>query len=73
MGMTEEEIINEWTRRSRKEGLCGIVNCYYKPITKCKKCTNYYCYEHFESHIDIVTDSELEYQERGNNSLDYFQ
>jgi hypothetical protein len=24
---TEEEI-NEWTRRSRKEGICGIVNCF---------------------------------------------
>ena len=72
MEITEEEIINEWTRRSRKEGLCGIVNCYNKPTANCKRCTNYYCNEHFESHIDIVTDSKLEYQERGNKSLDYY-
>jgi hypothetical protein len=65
MEMTEEEIINEWTRRSRKEGHCGIVNCYNKPTTKCNK--------HFESHIDIIDDSKLENQERGNKSLDYFQ
>lgn len=49
-----EEIISNWTRRSQKEGLCGIVNCYNKPTAKCKKCKNYYCKEHFESHLDLV-------------------
>ena len=64
--------MNRLVDLGKKEGLCGIVNCYSKPTTKCKKCTNYYCYEYFKSHIDIVTDSELEYQERGNKSLDYY-
>ena len=33
----EEKEINEWTRRSRNEGICGIVNCYHnKPTTQCK-------------------------------------
>jgi hypothetical protein len=50
---TEEEI-NEWTRKSLKSGICGIVNCLNKPTNRCPKCTNYYCYEHFELHIDIV-------------------
>ena len=59
---------NEWTRKSRKEGLCGIVNRYYKPTTKCKKCD--YCNEHFRGHIDIVPDSE--YQERREEGLDYY-
>lgn len=72
MERDEVEIINEWTRRSRKEILCGIVNCYIKPTTKCKKCKNYYCNEHFESHIDIVPDCPLEYQEREKKSLDYY-
>ena len=57
---TEEEI-NEWTRRSRKEGICGIVSCFNKPITQCKKCTNYYCSEHFPSHLDLLPGGDFEY------------
>ena len=71
-GELNETEINEWTRRSLKEGLCGILNCYNKPTSRCQKCTNYYCHEHFESHIDIVPDGELAYQKRGENSLDYY-
>ena len=52
---TDKEI-NEWTRKSRKEGICGIVDCFNKPTIKCKKCTNYYCSEHLKSHIDILPD-----------------
>jgi hypothetical protein len=62
---TEEEI-SEWTRRSRKEGICGIVSCFNNPTTQCKKCTNYYCSEHFPSHLDVLPDSgDFEYN---NNS-----
>ena len=53
----EEKEINEWTSRSRKEGICGIVSCFNKPTTQCKKCTNYYCEEHYPSHIDLLPDS----------------
>jgi hypothetical protein len=55
------EEINEWTRRSGKGGICGIVNCFNKPTTQCKKCTNYYCSEHFPSHLDILPDGDFEY------------
>lgn len=65
-----EEIINNWTRRSQMEGLCGIVNCYNKPTTKCKKCKNYYCKEHFKSHLDIVPDADS--TENGVKGLDYY-
>ena len=62
---TEEEIY-EWTRRSRKEGICGIVSCFNKPTAQCKKCTNYYCSEHFPSHLDLLPEgSDFEYN---NNS-----
>ena len=27
----------------------------------CKKCTNYYCSEHFPSHLDLLPDGDLEY------------
>ncbi len=48
--------------QGRKEGICGIVNCYHnKQITQCKKCTNYYCSEHFPSHLDLLPDGNLEY------------
>jgi hypothetical protein len=47
------EEINEWTRRSGKGG--------NKPTTQCKKCTNYYCSEHFPSHLDILPDGDFEY------------
>jgi len=59
-----EEIINYWAQRSRKEGLCGIVDCYNKPISKCKKCSNYYCQEHMKSHYDLVPDNE-EFRKQG--------
>jgi ubiquinone/menaquinone biosynthesis C-methylase UbiE len=58
----EEKEISEWTRRSRKEGICGIVKCFNKPTTQCKKCTNYYCLEHYPSHIDLIPNgSDFEY------------
>jgi hypothetical protein len=57
----EEKEINEWTKRSSKEGICGILSCLDKPPTQCKKCTNYYCSEHFPSHIDILPDEDFEY------------
>jgi hypothetical protein len=57
---TEGEI-NEWTRRSLKEGECGIVDCFNKPTTQCKKCTNYYCSEHFPLHLDLLPDGDFEY------------
>lgn len=55
---TEEEI-NEWIRRSRKEGICGIVSCFNKPTTRCKKCTTYYCSEHFPPHFDLLPDGDF--------------
>ena len=58
---TEEEI-NEWTRKSREEGMCGIVGCFNKQTKQCKKCTNYYCPEHFPSHIDLLPDGSDEFQ-----------
>ena len=57
MELTEEEI-TEWTHRSRKEGLCGIVNCYNKPTKKCKNCISFYCREHFKSHLDLLPTGE---------------
>ena len=57
---TEDEI-NEWTKRSRRGGICGIVNCFNKPTKQCKNCTNYYCSEHFPSHLDQMLAGEMEY------------
>jgi hypothetical protein len=54
--LPNEEQINEWTRRSRKEGVCGIVDCFNKPTKQCKKCSNYYCSEHFSPHLDLLPD-----------------
>jgi hypothetical protein len=65
----EEKEINEWTKRSRKEGICGIVSCFNKPTTQCKKCTNYYCLEHFPSHLDLLPDSsDFEYDTTSSTS-----
>jgi hypothetical protein len=55
-----EEGINEWTRKSRNQGKCGIVNCN-NPTKLCKKCINYYCQGHFPSHLDLLPINELEY------------
>lgn len=70
-GPTQTEI-NEWTRRSQKEGICGIVNCFKKPTFLCVKCKNNYCPEHFESHFDILPDGTFEYPRSANKSLDRY-
>ena len=67
----EEKEINEWTKRSRKEGICGVVSCFNKPTTQCNKCTNYYCSEHFPSHLDILSDGNFEYGS-SNEGLDWY-
>jgi hypothetical protein len=72
---TEQEI-NEWTKRSLKEGICGIVTCFNKPAKQCKKCTNYYCQNHFPSHLDLLPDCELEYSSSNaglENFIDEFE
>jgi hypothetical protein len=63
--------INEWTLRSQKEGICGIVNCLKKPTFLCVKCKNNYCHEHFESHFDILQDGTFEYSS-ANAGLDRY-
>jgi hypothetical protein len=63
--------INEWTHRSQKEGICGIVNCLKKPTFLCVKCKNNYCSEHFESHFDILPDDTFEYSS-ANERLDRY-
>jgi hypothetical protein len=67
---TEEEI-NEWRRKSREEGICGIVDCSVKPSTVCKKCTNHYCSEHFPHHLDLLPDGDPNYSS-SNEGLDEY-
>jgi hypothetical protein len=59
----EEKEMNEWTRMSRKEGICGIVKCFNNPTTQCKKCTNHYCSEHFPSHLDLLPEGYFGFDE----------
>jgi hypothetical protein len=72
MSVPTEEEINKWTRRSRNEGICGIVNCVNKPTKQCKKCTNYYCSEHFPPHLDLLQDGEFEYNTSSNEVLELY-
>ena len=44
---TEEEI-NEWTRRSRKEGICGIVSCQPLNVKNALNIT-------VPSHLDLLS------------------
>jgi hypothetical protein len=71
MSLPTEIEINEWSHRSLKEGICGIVNCPNEPTKKCKKCKNYYCLEHFPPHFDLLPDSTFEYS-NSNAGLDLF-
>ena len=59
--LPSDKEINEWTQRSRKEGVCGKVNCFNEPTTQCKNCTNYYCSKHFPSHLDLLPYGDIEY------------
>jgi hypothetical protein len=65
----EGKEINEWTKRSRKEGICDIVKCFNQPSTQCKKCTNYYCSEHFPSHFDILPEGDLGFDYATSNEV----
>ena len=62
MPLPTEIEINEWTRQSLNDGICGIVNCLYRPTKECKKCKNYYCPEHFPPYLDLLPDSTYEYR-----------
>jgi hypothetical protein len=74
MSLRTEIEIDEWTHRSLEEGICGIVNCLNKPTKKCKKCKNYYCSEHFPSHLDILPDGNFGYNDNGssNDGLEFY-
>ncbi len=54
--MPSGEEINEWVKRLMKEGICSIVHCLNETTRQCKKCTIYYCSEHFPSHLDLLPD-----------------
>ena len=57
---------------SRKEGICGIVNCFNKPAKRGRKCTNFYCQDHFPSHLDLLPDNvNLDY-DSSNEGLELF-
>jgi hypothetical protein len=47
--------------REGQERKAYAVSCFNKPTTQCKKCTNYYCSEHFPSHLDLLPDGDFEY------------
>jgi hypothetical protein len=70
----EQKEMSEWTTRSRKKGICGIVKCFNKPTTQCKRCTNYYCSEHFPFHLDILPEgySGFDYATPSNGGLDAY-
>jgi hypothetical protein len=70
MSLLPENELNKWTRKSLKEGICGIVNCSNVQPKKCKKCKNYYCSEHFPPHLDLQPDIESEYSS-SNVGLNY--
>jgi hypothetical protein len=53
--------LDNWTRKSLNTGLCGILDCFNKPTKQCKKCTNYYCTEHFPPHLDLIQDGTFDY------------
>jgi hypothetical protein len=72
MSLPTEIEIDEWTRRSIKGGICGIVNCLNKPTKKCQKCKNYYCSDHFPPHLDLLLVGEFEYSSDSNEGLDCY-
>lgn len=54
---TEEEI-NEWTRRSRKEGVCGIVSCFNKLTTHTNTSSNEGLEHYLEDESDDFSSNE---------------
>ena len=48
------EGIMEWSLRSRKGEVCGMVDCMGRPTSQCPTCKNHYCYDHVKMHMDLV-------------------
>ncbi len=42
-------IIDEWSDKSKKGELCGVLGCGEKPTTMCAICFRHYCYQ------DLIT------------------
>ena len=67
---TEEEI-NEWTRTSRKEGICGIVNCLNNLPKNVKNAKTTIARNISRRHLDLLLDSTFEYSS-SNIGLDWY-
>ena len=48
------EGIMEWSLRSRKGEVCGMVDCMGRPTSQCPTCKNHYCYDHVMVHMHLV-------------------
>jgi hypothetical protein len=52
--------LDEWSDKSKKGEVCGVLGCRQKPTTRCAKCSRHYCYQDLQNHKHIVTDREME-------------
>lgn len=57
------EEIMEWSLRSRRGEVCGMVDCMGRPTSQCPTCKNHYCYDHVMVHMHLV--EKLEGKKRG--------
>jgi hypothetical protein len=60
---------DEWTDRSRRGEVCGVMGCKEKPTTRCVECGRHYCYRDLGNHGHIMTDAELEEQRKTTKRL----
>ncbi|MFY9796653.1 MAG: hypothetical protein WAJ93_13280 [Candidatus Nitrosopolaris sp.] len=63
--------VYEWTERSRKGEVCGVLGCRDTPTTQCPICGNHYCLRDLGSHGHIITDAEIEEQRKTTERLKY--
>jgi hypothetical protein len=44
---------------ARANSSCSFVNCTIKPISRCSRCLEYYCYDHTYGHIHAIENFEI--------------
>jgi hypothetical protein len=59
----------EWSDKSRRGEVCGLIGCRDKPTTRCDICSRHYCYRDLRNHRHIMTDTEIEERRKTTEQL----
>ena len=61
--------LDEWSERSKRGEVCGMVGCQNTPTTQCPTCYRHYCYDDVQNHFHAISDEEAAEQITTNENL----